>query len=171
MEQTMEQNKTNTTNEMKRLKPSYTILEQLLKSKEDTIVSLNRENQGNHQGANEMVDTLKSLLQAKNNEIELNNLKMENALDKEKEKNKKLQKEIKRLKQQQQQQTISSLETRPSSSTTGPKNTASNFGTNEDDPNSDFNYDMECGTENSGSDDTSSEDGDHANDLNYDSDV
>jgi hypothetical protein len=71
-------------------------LEQLLKSKDDVIMSLNRENQvistanqGNQQGANEMVDTLKSLLQAKNSEIELNNLKMENALDKEKEKNKK----------------------------------------------------------------------------------
>jgi hypothetical protein len=30
---------------------------------------------------------------------------------------------------------------------------------------------MECGTENSGSDDTSSEVGEHANDPNYDSDV
>jgi hypothetical protein len=94
--QTMDQDKTNATNEMERLKSSYAILEQLLKSKEDTIMSLNRENQmlltanqGNQQGANEMVDTLKSLLQAKNSEIELNNLKMENALDKEKEKNKK----------------------------------------------------------------------------------
>jgi chromosome segregation ATPase len=60
--QTMEQDNTNATNEMERLKSSYTILEQLLKAKEDTIVSLNRENQGNQQGANEMVDTSKSLL-------------------------------------------------------------------------------------------------------------
>jgi chromosome segregation ATPase len=185
--QMMEQDKTNTANEMERLKSSYTILEQLLKAKEGTIMSLNRENQlistanqGNQQGANEMVDTLKSLLQAKNSEIELNNLKMENALDKEKGKNQKLQKEIKRLKQHQQ--TSSSRETRPSSSatvpelttssnTTVPEPTTSNTGINEDDPNNDFNYDTECGTENSSSDGTSSEDGDHTNDLNYDSDV
>jgi chromosome segregation ATPase len=185
--QMMEQDKTNTANEMERLKSSYVILEQLLKAKEGTIMSLNRENQllstanqGNQQGANEMVDTLKSLLQAKNSEIELNNLKMENALDKEKGKIKKLLKEIKRLKQHQQ--ASSSRETRPSSSatvpkattssnTTVPEPTASNTGTNEDDPNNDFNYDTESSTENSSSDDTSSEDGDHANDLNYDSDV
>ncbi|KAI8880935.1 hypothetical protein K501DRAFT_275067 [Backusella circina FSU 941] len=69
--------------------------EQLLKSKEDIIVSLNRENnllsvaanQGNQQGTNEMVETLKSLLQAKTNEIELlkqniriNALKQENRM-------------------------------------------------------------------------------------------
>jgi hypothetical protein len=144
-------------------------LEQLLKSREDVIMSLNRENQGNQQGANEMVDTLKSLLQSKNNEIELNNLKMENALDKEKGKNKKLLKEIKRLKQHQQ--AVNSREIRPSSSTTVPEATTSNTRTNEDDPNNDFNYDTECGTEYSSSDGTSSEDGDHANDLNYDSDV
>jgi hypothetical protein len=156
---------------MERLKSSYTTLEQLLKSKQDAIVSLNRENQmlstanqGNQQGANEMVDTLKSLLQAKNSEIELNNLKMEHALDKEKEKIKKLLKEIKRLKQHQQ--ASSSRETRPSSSTTVPEATTSNTRTNEDDPNNDFNYDTECGTEYSSSDDTSSEDGDHTNDLN-----
>jgi chromosome segregation ATPase len=171
--QTMEQSRKNTSNEMERLKSSYTILEQLLKSKEDTIVSLNRENQmlstanqGNQQGANEMVDTLKSLLQSKNSEIELNSLKMEHALDKEKEKIKKLLKEIKRLKQ-----TASSRETSPSNTTTVPEATTSNTRTNEDDPNNDFNYDTECGTEYSSSDDTSSEDGDHANDLNYDSDV
>jgi chromosome segregation ATPase len=172
--QVMEQDKTNTANEMERLKSSYAILEQLLKAKEDVILSLNRENQGNQQGANEMVDTLKSLLQSKNNGIELNNLKMEHALDKEKGKVKKLLKEIKRLKQQQQQQqqqTLSSRETRPSSSTTVPEPTASNTGINEDDPNNDFNYDTECGTEHSSNDDTSSEDGDNANDLNYDGDA
>jgi hypothetical protein len=179
--QTMEQDKTNATNEMERLKVSNITLEQLLKSKQDAIVSLNRENQGNQQGTNEVVYTLKSPLQAKNNEIEMNNLKMENALNKEKEKNKKLQKENKLLKQQQQQ-TVSSRGARPSSSTTlpevnvssnatVPESTTSNTDTNEDDPNNDFNYDTECGAEYSSSDDTSSEDGDHANDLNYDSDV
>jgi chromosome segregation ATPase len=162
---TMEQDKTNTTNEMEPLKSSYSTLKQLLKAKEDAIMSLNRENQGNQQGANQMVDTLKSLLQAKNNEIELNNLKMEHALDKEKGKIKKLQKEIKRLKQ-----TANSRETRPSSSATVPEPTASNTGTNEDDPNNDFNYDTASSTGHS-SDAASSEDGDHANDLNYDSDV
>jgi hypothetical protein len=167
--QMMEQGKRNTITEMELLKLSYSTLEQLLKSKEDTIMSLDRENQGNQQGANEMVDTLKSLLQSKNNEVEFNNLKTENALDKEKEKIKKLQKEIKRLKQHQQ--AVNSRETRPSSSTTVPEPTTSNTGTNEDDPNNDFNYDTECDTEYSSSDDTSSEDEDHANALNYDSDV
>jgi hypothetical protein len=184
--ETMEQEKMSTTNEMGRLNASKSTLEQLLKAKQDTIVLLNRENQlistanqGNQKGANEMVDTLKSLLQSKNSEIELNNLKMENALDKEKEKNKKLLREIKRLKQHQQPS--SSRETRPSSSTTVPEattssdtavpeSTASNTGTNEDDPNNDFNYDTPSSTGHS-SDDTSSEDGDHVNDLNYDSDV
>jgi hypothetical protein len=164
--QLLKQDKTNTANEMERLKSSYTILEQLLKSKEDVILSLNRENQGIQQGANEMVDTLKSLLQSKNNEIELNNLKMEHALDKEKGKIKKLLKENKRLKQ-----TANSRETRPSSNTTVPEATSSNTRTNEDNPNNDFNYDTECGNEYSSSDDTSSEDGDHANDLNYNSNV
>jgi hypothetical protein len=104
--QAMEQDKTNNTNEMERLKSSSMTLKQLLEAKQDTIVSLNRENQmlstvsqGNRQGANEMVDTLKSLLQSKNNEIDSNKLIMEHALDKEKKKIKKLQKEIKRLKQ------------------------------------------------------------------------
>jgi chromosome segregation ATPase len=165
--QVMEQDKTNATNEMERLKSSYAILEQLLKAKEDVIMSLNRENQGNQQGANEMVDTLKSLLEAKTSETELLKQKMENALDKEKGKIKKLLKEIKRLKQHQQ--ASSSRETRPSNYTTVPEPTTSNTGTNEDDPNNDFNYDTECGTENSSSDDTSSEDGDYANDLNYSS--
>jgi chromosome segregation ATPase len=166
--QTMEQDKTNTVNEMERLKSSYAILEQLLKSNQDTIASLNRENQGNQQGANEMVDTLKSLLQAKTCETELLKQNMEHTLDQEKEKNKKLLKEIKQLKQGQ---TVNSRQARPSSSTTVPEATALNTRSNEDDPNNDFNYDSECGAEYSSSDDTSSEDGDHANDLNYDSDA
>jgi hypothetical protein len=41
----MEQNKANTTNETERLKASNSTLEQLLKSKEDVIMSLNRANQ------------------------------------------------------------------------------------------------------------------------------
>jgi chromosome segregation ATPase len=170
--QTTEQSRKDTSNEMERLKSSYTTLEQLLKSKQDTIVSLNRENQmlstanqGNQQGANEMVDTLKSLLEAKTSETELLKQNMEHVLDKEKGKNKKLLKEIKRLKQ-----TANSRETRPSSSTTVPEPTTSNTGINEDDPNNDFNYDTASSTGHS-SDAASSEDGDHANDLNYDSDV
>jgi chromosome segregation ATPase len=43
--QAMEQNKANTTNETERLKASNSTLEQLLKSKEDVIMSLNRANQ------------------------------------------------------------------------------------------------------------------------------
>jgi hypothetical protein len=168
--------------ELQSLKQEKQTMEQLLKAKEDTIMSLNRENQmlltanqKSQQGANKMVDTLKNLLQAKNSEIELNNLKMENALDKEKGKNKKLIKEIKRLKQYQHQhdhqQAFNSRETRPSNYTTVPQSTTSNTGINEDDPSNDFNYDTECGTENSSSDNTSSEGGDNANDLNYDSDA
>jgi hypothetical protein len=91
-------------------------------------------------------------------------------------KTKKLQKKIKRLKQ-----TANSRETRPSSDTTVPEaavssnaavpgSTASNTGTNEEDSNNDINYDTASSTGHS-SDAASSEDGDHANDLNYDSDV
>jgi chromosome segregation ATPase len=171
--QTMEQSRKDTSNKMERLKSSYTTLEQLLKSKQDTIVSLNRENQmlstanqGNQQGANEMVDTLKNLLEAKTSETELLKQNMEHVLDKEKGKNKKLQKEIMRLKQHQHDQIVNSRETSPSNT----EATTSNNGTNRDDPNNDFNYDTECGTEYSSSDDTSSESGNNANDLNYDSD-
>jgi hypothetical protein len=173
----MEQSRKDTSNKMERLKSSYTTLEQLLKSKQDTIVSLNRENQmlstanqGNQQGANEMVDTLKNLLEAKTSETELLKQNMEHVLDKEKGKNKKLQKEIMRLKQHQHDQIVNSRETSPSNTTNVPEATTSNNGTNRDDPNNDFNYDTECGTEYSSSDDTSSESGNNANDLNYDSD-
>jgi hypothetical protein len=116
---------------MERLKVSNITLEQLLKSKQDAIVSLNRENQGNQQGTNEVVYTLKSPLQAKNNEIEMNNLKMENALNKEKEKNKKLQKEIKQLKQ-----TANSREASLSSNATVSINSS-----NDNDPKNDINDD------------------------------
>jgi chromosome segregation ATPase len=171
--QTMEQDKRNITNEMERLKSSYTTLEQLLKAKEDTIISLNRENQmllaanqKSQQGANEMIDTLKNLLQAKTSQAELLKQNMEHVLDKEKERNKKLQKEIKRLKQ-----TANSREASPSSNVMVPEFTIPNTDADEDDPNNDFNFDTEYGTEYTSLYGTSSEDGDHANDLNYDSDV
>jgi hypothetical protein len=124
------------------------------------------------------------LLQHKNvtfqQQINANDIKMASLQRENQElqlKTKKLQKENKRLKQN-----ANSRETRPSSSTTVPESTTSSSTTvpepttsntdiNEDDPNNDFNYDTECGTEYSSSDDTSSEDGDRANDLNYDSDV
>jgi chromosome segregation ATPase len=97
-EKTMDQQ--STLNEMELLKASNATLEQLLKSKEDVILSLNREIQTlstvNQDG---MVETLKSLLQSKSNEIELNKLNAEHVLAKEKKKNKKLQKEIEMLKQ------------------------------------------------------------------------
>jgi chromosome segregation ATPase len=176
--QTIGQDKRSTVNEMERLKASYTTLEQLLKAKEDTIVLLNRENkmlstlnQGNQQEANGMAETIRNLLKGKNNEIDLLKQNMEHALDKEKEKIKKLLKEIKQLKQNQHQQIVSFQEASSSSSTTVPEPSASNTGTNEDDTNNDFNYDTECGTEYSSSGDVSSEDGDHANDLNYDNDA
>jgi hypothetical protein len=75
-----------------------------------------------------------------------------------------------RLKQHQHDQIVNSRETSPSNTTNVPEATTSNNGTNRDDPNNDFNYDTECGTEYSSSDDTSSESGNNANDLNYDSD-
>jgi hypothetical protein len=116
-----------------------------------------------------MVNTLKSLLQAKNNEIELNKLTTERALDKEKEKIKKLLKEMKRLKQNQRQRIAISREARPSSSITVPESITSNTGINEDDPNNDINCDTECSTEYTSCDDISSEDRDNANDFNNDS--
>jgi chromosome segregation ATPase len=173
--QTMEQDKTNTTNEMERLKSINMTLEQLLKSKEDTIMSLNRENQGHQQGANEMVETLKSLLEAKTSETELLKQNMEHVLEKGKAKIKKLQKEIKRL--ERNQHTMGSRKARPStvpesatsSNTAVPESAASNTGTNEDDPNNDINYDTESSTEHNSSNDSSSEDGNNINDFNYDS--
>ncbi|KAI8880719.1 hypothetical protein K501DRAFT_275329 [Backusella circina FSU 941] len=172
---TLEQRKQYTDTEMDRLRASFTTLEQLLKSKEDTIVLLNRENQtlstaiqGNQQGTNEMVETLKSLLQAKSNELELNKSNMKLVLDKEIKRNKKLQKEIEMLKQQQKQHSQSSMAISPNSAAVSGDNILYTNTNGNDDANNDINYDTECGTEDSTDD--SSEDGsdDNDDDINYD---
>jgi predicted nuclease with TOPRIM domain len=84
---TIEHDRRNITTEIEQLKASNTTLEQLLKPKEDVIVSLNRENQmlsavnqGNQQGANTMAETFQNLLQGKTNEIELLKQNMDHLL-------------------------------------------------------------------------------------------
>ncbi|KAI8880957.1 hypothetical protein K501DRAFT_275085 [Backusella circina FSU 941] len=164
----------NQTQKLETLHHEKVTLEQLLKSKEDTIVLLNRENnllstanQGNQKGANEMVETLKSLLEAKSNELELNKSNMKFVLDKEKKRNKKLQREIEMLKQQQKQYSQPSIATSSSNTAVSGDNILSiNTNGDDDDVNNDINYDTECGTEDSIDD--SSEDGSNDDDINYD---
>jgi arsenate reductase-like glutaredoxin family protein len=80
---TLEQNKMQASIEMKRLKTSNMSLEQLLKSKEDAMASLNEEKKPlstANQFIIEMVETQKSLLQVKTNEMELLRQNMEHLL-------------------------------------------------------------------------------------------
>jgi hypothetical protein len=82
---TLAQSKQDTRIEIEQLKASSTNLEQLLKSKEDVTVSLNGENK-NLSTANqfiiEMVETQKSLLKTKTNEMELLRQNMKHLLAK-----------------------------------------------------------------------------------------
>jgi hypothetical protein len=102
----LEKNKTQASIEIERLKASNTSLEQLLKSKEDATVSLNGENK-NLSTANqfimEMVETQKSFLQAKTNEMELLRQNMERQLANEKRRNNALEQESRILKQERAQ--------------------------------------------------------------------
>jgi chromosome segregation ATPase len=178
--QTMEQDKTNTANEMERLKSSYSTLEQLLKSKEDTIMSLNRENQmlstasqGNQQGANDMVDTLKDLLKGKNNEIDLLKQNTEHLLANEQRRIDALEQEIRALKQERTQQQETIQNTGPSNNNINSTNSEPNHHNQHDDSYKDINYETEDSvTEQGDTDDinydTPSEDEDSNNDLNYD---
>jgi chromosome segregation ATPase len=176
--QALEQDKRNTIIEMERLKSSYTILEQLLKSKEDVILSLNRENQtlstanqGNQQGANDMVDTLKDLLKGKNNEIDLLKQNTEHLLANEQRRNDVLEQEIRALKQERTQQQAIVQNTGPSNINSTNSNPTQPE--QHDDSYNDLNYESEYSdTEESDGDDinydTPSEDEDSNNDLNYD---
>ncbi|KAI8877237.1 hypothetical protein K501DRAFT_307059 [Backusella circina FSU 941] len=92
---------------------------------------------------------------------------MKFVLDKEKKRNKKLQREIEMLKQQQKQYSQPSIATSSSNTAVSGDNILS-ISTNgdDDDVNNDINYDTECGTEDSADD--SSEDGSNHDDINYD---
>jgi chromosome segregation ATPase len=176
--QSLEQDKKHRIDEMERLKVTSANTEQLLTSKDDAMASLKRENQTlcatnerNQQETNEVVETFKSLLDAKTNEYDLLKQNMEHLLMNEKRKNDVLEKENRTLKQYVAQQQ------RPSQITNVLNDTVShiNFELTCDDPDNDINYDTEfCDTEESGDDDinydTPDEDKDNKNDLNYDSD-
>jgi hypothetical protein len=155
-------------------------LEHLLKSKEDTIIYLNRENQllstanhGNQQGANDMVETLKSLLQGKNNETELLKQNMDHLLANEQQRNDALEQEIGALKQGRTQQQETIQNTGPSNNNINSTNSNPRHHDHHDDSYNDINYETEYSdTEESDGDDinydTPSEDEDSNNDLNYD---
>jgi hypothetical protein len=100
---TLEQNKMQASIEMDRLKTSNTSLEQLLKSKEDATAPLNGENK-NLSTANqfiiEMVETQKSLQQAKTKEMALLRQNMEHLLANEQQRNDVLEQENQLLKQE-----------------------------------------------------------------------
>jgi chromosome segregation ATPase len=171
--QTMEQERMGATNEVERLKSSYVILEQLLIAKQDTIMSLKRENQmlstanqGNQQGANEMVDTLKTLLQSKNNEIELLKQNMEHLLANEQRRNDALEQENKMLKQEMPQQKANVQSAGPSN--VNPTNSDSSHHDRHDNSYNDSNYESEKSDTGDINYDTPSEDEDNNNHLNYD---
>jgi hypothetical protein len=178
--QTAEQDKRNIIYEMERLRASYTTLEQLLKLKEDTIVSLNRENQilstanhGNQQGANDMVETLKSLFQDKNSEIELLKQNMDHLLANEQQRNDALVQENQLLKQGRTQQQTTLPNTNPLNDNINPINSDPNNHNQHDDSYNVINYETEDSvTEEGDTDDinydTPSEDEDINNDLNCD---
>jgi hypothetical protein len=157
---------------MERIKSSYTTLKKLLKAKEDTIMSLNRENQilstvnqGNEQGANEMVDTLKALLQGKNNEIELLKQNMEHLLANEQRRNDALEQENKMLKQEMPQQQATVQNAGPSN--INPTNSDPSHHDQRDDSYNDINYESEKSDTDDINYDTPSEDEDNNNHLNY----
>jgi chromosome segregation ATPase len=169
----MEQDKINTTNEMEQLKAAYATLEQLLKSKEDVIASLNRENQGNQQGTNVMVETLNNLLQGKTSEMELQKQNMELLLANEKRRIDALEQENKTLKQERLQQQTAAQNTGSLSNSSNPTNNDSSHHDQQDDSYNDINYETEYSDtdESDGDDinyDTPSEDNDSDNDINYD---
>jgi hypothetical protein len=100
---TFEQNKIQSVIEMEQLKASNASLEHLVKSKEDTIISLNGENKHlstTNQLVTEMMETQKALLQAKTNEMELLRQSMERQLADEKKRVEVLEQEIRAPKQE-----------------------------------------------------------------------
>jgi peptidoglycan hydrolase CwlO-like protein len=167
--QMVEQVKTSAINELEQLKASYTTLEQLLKAKEDTIASLNRENlmlstvnQGNQQGPTDMVDTLKNLLQ-----------NMENLSANEKQRIDALEEDNRALKQERIQQQATIQNTGPLNDSNNSTNSNPIHSDQHDNSYNDLNYESEYSdTEENEVDDinydTPSEDEDRNNDLNYD---
>jgi hypothetical protein len=146
----LEQDKRNTDNEMERLKASYMTLQQLLKSKENVIVSLNLENQilstvnqGNRQGATDTVDSLKNLLQAEANETELVKQNMELLLANEKQRNDALAQEIRALKQERPQQQATVQNTGPSNNNINSTHSSPTQHEQHDDSYNDLNYESE----------------------------
>jgi chromosome segregation ATPase len=166
---TLEQNKTQANIEIDRLKASNTSLEQLLKSKEDATVSLNGENK-NLSTANqfiiEMVETQKSLLQAKTNEMELLRQNMEHLLANEQRRNGALEQENRLLMEGRAQDQTNAQNTRHLHSNNNISSThvETRHDVDNDDgnPQNDINYDTELdNTEESDDDDTE-------DDINYD---
>jgi hypothetical protein len=135
---------------MERLKASYMTLQQLLKSKENVIVSLNLENQilstvnqGNRQGATDTVDSLKNLLQAEANETELVKQNMELLLANEKQRNDALAQEIRALKQERPQQQATVQNTGPSNNNINSTHSSPTQHEQHDDSYNDLNYESE----------------------------
>ncbi|KAI8886842.1 hypothetical protein K501DRAFT_330977 [Backusella circina FSU 941] len=164
----LEQWKQYANTEIASLKGSKATLEHLLKSKEDTIISLNHENQalstanqGNQQGTNKTTETLKNLLKAKNNETELLKQNMEHVSANEKRRIDALEQENRMLKQERTRQHTTVQRTAPLNNSVSSSNAESRQHDHYDDPNNDINYDTEI------SNDEESEEEDHA--LNYDS--
>jgi chromosome segregation ATPase len=157
---TLEQNKMQAIIEMERLKTSNTSLEQLLKSKEDVMASLNGENKNlstSNQFIIEMVETQKSLLQAKTNEMELLRQNMELLLANEQRRNDVLEQENQLLKQERTRYQTNVQNTRHLKSNNNIRST--NVGSSHDgddgNPQNDINYDTELeNTEESDDDDT-----------------
>lgn len=160
---TIEQDKRQTINEMDRLKMLNMTLEQSLKSKDDTIASLNRENQnlsttnqGHQQRTTEMTETYKNLLQSKGNEMELLKQNMELLLANEKQRNDALEDENRVLKRESTQHKAGVQNRAPLSDGISPSNVGSSHGNSSY---SDTDYDTEFGN---------TEESDSNNDINYD---
>jgi hypothetical protein len=162
---TLEQNKMQASLEIERLKASNVDLEQLLKSKEDTTTSLNGENK-NLSTANqfiiEMMDTQKSLLQARTNEMELLRQNMERQLQDEKKRIEVLEQENRALKQERaQDQTNTQSTSLLNNNRINPTNVESNHDGDVDDAQNDINYDSDLNN-------TEESDDGEDNDINYD---
>jgi chromosome segregation ATPase len=137
-------------------------LEYQLKEKDNTMNSLENEKKTlstANQFIIEMVETQKSLLQSKINEMELLRQNMERQLADEKKRNEVLEHEIRALKRERaQDQTSTSL---LSNDRTNPTNVGSNRGGDDDSAQNNINYDSEL-------DNTEERQDDEVNDINYD---
>jgi hypothetical protein len=152
-------------NEIDRLKSTVTNLEKILKSKEDATTSLSGENKNlstTNQFTIEMMETQKSLLQAKTNEMELLRQNMERQLADERKRVEVLEQENRVLKQERvHDQTNVPNTSRLNNNSINHTNVESNHGDDDDNAHNDINYDSEFG-------DTDESDNDEDNDINYD---